>query len=125
MFNSIKKAWYCYRNNMSIKEYDYVFDDEIDRTANDVPKFYSNYPYIYIFDNSRSLYERWGDWLEGLSQINLWCEENITYKWRYDIHRVFIIDDRHILTELGGTDILVFAFKDRVDYVNFLVKFGY
>ncbi len=123
--NAIKKAWYCYRNNMSVEEYDHVFDEDIDHQASTIPKFYPNYPYIYIFDNSRSLRERWGDWMEGLEHITFWCKRNVTYKWRYDIHRVHSIGDEHIITDLGGTDILVFAFKDQVDYVNFLVKFGY
>ena len=113
-------SWYQYfRKN----------DPNIDRRSDTVNGFYVGYKYIEIIESAKIFESTDIDYC--LEKMTGWCHTNCKGKWRYDFHRVIkqsgIVHDRvsefYVLNELGGNDILVFAFTDAQDYTWFKLKF--
>lgn len=124
----------------SWSQYNKEYDTDIIRYATLVSQFYHGYTYIHPIESSKSLEDQYGDWLIGLSEMGKWCEHNLSEKFRYDIHRVIRerglihneYDDTMLWTEiddysmndLGGQDVLFFAFKSKKDYTWFKLKWS-
>ena len=103
----------------------------IDRRANDIGTFYKLYPHIAIFE-STSIFTNCNDWQIGFDEAKVWCRNNCKGIWRWDFHRVItqerIHPDTKVLyeyksfNEIGGTDVLSFAFTNEKDYIWFKLK---
>lgn len=116
------------------REFDKKFDSLINPYADTIKNYYKGYQYYYVFYSTQdSPWHIFGDWLEGLTVVNEWCEKNCQGKWRFDIHRVLRqtgigLDDTTEVTwffnELGGRDRLFFAFTDHKDLMLFTLRWS-
>ena len=82
--------------------------------------------------------KQYNDWLYWVRDMNKWCENNCLDKVRYDLHRVIrekgLIHNEYddtmrwsdteefSLNDVGGYDVLFFAFKNEKDLVWFKLK---
>lgn len=141
LFSSLREQWDAhlhqrYLRKMGWTERDFTLhnDPDCDRRASNTADYYHGYPHVYIFLTTRGdPWTRFGDWLEGLTEIKEWCHENCTDKWREDILRVSkqtginadgSTEERWFISEIGGGDALFFAFKSEVDYTMFLMRWA-
>ena len=96
-------------------------DPAICLRANTVDQFYHGYPFIAIPEYSYPY-----------TAVIEWCTNNCKSQWRNDWHRVdclFDIKGRILsvdpqINELGGVDIMFFAFKSLNDYNWFLLRWN-
>lgn len=127
----VKRMWNDFWHKRLLKErgwtqkdFDLHNDPDHNVRATRVKDIYFGYPYVYGYETpSGTPWFQFGDWLEGLTVIKDWCDANCKDKWREDIHRV--IKDywsEWEINELGGGDILFFAFKNEKDYMLFLLR---
>ena len=114
--------WRMYKNHR---------DSDICRYANDVNTFYSGYPYVYaIRDYKHYAFKLLGDYgpggrVYGYDEMSMWCEEKIRWNYRRDIHRVW--EDQwgnEQFNDIGGSDVIYFAFKHEKDFTYFLLKWA-
>lgn len=115
------------------KQYYWKNDPRVFLYADRVRNFYKGYTYLSVFESSRSLNEEYGDWLEGLTALKDWCDSNCNGHWRCDIHRVvkqtgICIDGstelEWFMNDIGGYDILFFAFDNDRDYMLFTLRWS-
>lgn len=113
------------------QQYDRNFDVDIIRYAHRINDFYRGYPYVHVI--LRDPWNRYGEFLEGLPELTSWCDKNCQGKYRYDIHRVSkqmgIGSDgsstpEWFFDEMGGGDLLFFAFKDQRDLTMFILRWS-
>lgn len=118
-------------NCLTWKEYYYKNDPRIYLYADHVTHFYKGYKHISVFESSKNLADQYGDWLQGLTAIKEWCDKNCIGNWRQDIHRVYkqtgiglngSCKDEWFLSDIGGFDILFFAFNNERDYILFNLR---
>jgi hypothetical protein len=127
----VTKAWNDYRHwrllkklGWTQKDFDLHTDPDYNMRASRVKDIFQGYPYIHTYElPSGSPWNEFGDWLEGLTVINGWCDASCKDKWRENIHRV-MQDERSdwVINELGGSDMLFFAFKNERDYLMFVLR---
>lgn len=85
------------------------------------------YPYIALvpFRHLETVFEPlWGP-MEHANHIRKWCKENCRGKFRQHWERV--IQDhagQYLPNGIGGYDELFFGFKNRKDYMIFVLKWG-
>jgi hypothetical protein len=113
------------------RDFNKTFDKKINRRAITVDKFYHSYPYVVVFESPPKFGS--GHWLSTVRYIYRWCDEHCKGSYRYDYHRVVkqtfinsnegLLKDQWVFNDIGGRDILVFAFTDSKDYVWFKMKF--
>lgn len=104
-------------------------DFNINGRSGTINGYYEGYKYLEIIDSERS-FEPYG-LMEGLYKRTTWCLFNCKGMWRHDFHRVIkqegikdnILSEFYVMNELGGSDILVFAFMNEEDYIWFKLKF--
>lgn len=112
------------------KQYYWKNDPRVYLYADRVKDYYKGYKYISLFTSSRPMYEEYGDWLQGLTAIKDWCDNNCSGHWRCDIHRVIQhtgvfmngSEIEWVMNDIGGHDILFFAFDDDRDYMLFMLR---
>ena len=120
------------------RQYNKEYDQDIIRHATLLSQFYYGYPYLAYFEDSKSMPLHYRDWQDWLRDMRDWADKNCTDKYRYDIHRVIRerglihndYDDTMIWTDteefsmndIGGLDVLFFAFKSKKDLVWFKLK---
>ena len=82
-------------------------------------------PEIDIWQSYPDLQNPAWSWERGLVTMKDWCQENCQDKWRDDFHRV-IKDywDEWICNEIGGGDVLFFAFKSEQDCLWFTLRWA-
>jgi hypothetical protein len=111
--------------------YKHYNDTDICRPANDVEQYYSGYKYIYAIKNyNHYAYTPLGDYgpggrVYGYHEMTTWCEEKIRWNYRRDIHRVW--EDqwgRAEFNDIGGSDVIYFAFKHERDFTHFLLRWA-
>ena len=110
----------------TIEQYNRNNDPLIDRRSNSISRFYHGYPYVARIPFS--LYT--GDWHEGIESLTRWCEKNCKEKWRHDWHRVHYmhsikgmsIEVSDEINDIGGVDLMYFAFVCHKDYNWFLLS---
>ena len=102
--------------------------------ASRVNDFYHGYPYLVVMTESKGLQHQFGDWLEGVTTISDWCREHCIDKVRYDILRAYsqtpigvnsVCDPEWWINDIGGQDILCWAFKGEQDFIWFKLKWGH
>jgi len=115
--NSGQRTWtnYFYHN-----------DPDFNARGQTVGEQLVGYPYIAIVNRSNleTRFEpMWGP-IEHCSSIINWCNANCRRKYRAHWERV-IKDhyDQYTPNGIGGTDELVFGFKNERDFIMFTLKF--
>lgn len=107
-------SWYqYYRKN----------DVLINRRSGNIDGFYEGYKYVEVLDSYK---------VDKLFDIATeWCYNNCKGVYRHDIHRVIkqsgikgdTVTEFYILNDLGGIDVVAFAFTNEQDYIWFKMKF--
>lgn len=116
-------TWRAYKHNT---------DPDVQKYAQCVEDFYPGYPYIFACPNpTHYAYELVADygpgglWF-GYEEMNEWCHEKIRWNFRCDYHRV--LENRWSgkmeLNDIGGYDIIYFAFKREQDFTHFLLRWS-
>lgn len=133
VIDDLKSRWDFYRHAAFLKKmgwteeaYQKQTDPDYNHRATRIKDSYHGYPYITFFESSRGdPWTRYPTWIEGYDAIQAWCKENCKDKWRTDIRRV-IKDywEEWIENDIGGGDVLFFAFKDQEDAFMFKLKWG-
>lgn len=97
------------------------YDSDCYRGANLIRNYYHGYPFIHAIEFGIVMF---GDWNQGVTDIKEWCGKNCQGKWRDDWHRVWrdSEDEDWRLDEMGGSDVLFFAFKDERDLILFMLR---
>ena len=139
------KAYLRYRKNKhflkkhdcaSWKHYKRKYDPDVIHRATIISQYYHGYPYIVAFENAPPASVI--DWRDWMTQMRDWCEDNCLDKVRYDIHRVIRekglihneYDDTMMwsdieefsMNDIGGWDVLFFAFKREQDMMWFRLR---
>lgn len=142
----LKERWAAWREARFLKkhhcetraQYEHRYDKDVNSYANHITEYYHGYPFIHSFKSSHSTpFDQFGDWLEGLSALRGWCDEHCKAKWRADIIRVSIrdggpgpgarlrmVDGDWMMDEMGGGDVLFFAFKSEEDMLWFSLRWA-
>lgn len=106
----------------------YKEDLSINRRASTVRDFYCGYPYFYAFDSAFKLpFTNYTSWVQAHDDMIIWCNTNCQCQWRQDFHRVIKDPNNprnYCINEIGGGDILVFAFSSETDYTLFLLRWA-
>lgn len=113
--------WRQYRHNR---------DPYVEKYANHLDDFYKGYPYVYPINYNhyayRNLYDHGpGGTRYGYNEMSDWCDEKIRLNYRVDIHRVWVNQwGKAELNDIGGSDIIYFAFKYEKDFTHFLLRWA-
>lgn len=147
MLSTIKAKIKLWKDNRFLKQhgvssweqYNYVYDPDANRRATRVKEYFKNYKHITPMENTDSyayklLYDYGpGGHRYGYNDINDWCKENCTAKWRSDILRVFRqtgigldgeTETEWFVNEIGGSDYIFYAFMDAEDAFRFKLRWG-
>lgn len=112
------------------KQYQYLFDQRVDKRATNVRNYYFGYPHVYIFNRPHLIYE-WDIWFNGENEVVGWVNQHCQNGFRFDALRVtpqqgIGLDGRSetnwFIDEMGGGDFIFVAFADSKDYTMFLLK---
>ena len=113
------------------RQYKHNRDNDVDKYANHLEHFYKGYPYIYACPNpSHYAYQLLYDYgpgghRYGFHEIEDWCSEKIRWGYRVDYHRVWKnYDGSYELNDIGGSDIIFYAFKREQDFTHFLLRWA-
>lgn len=116
------ETWSRYRHNR---------DSDVQKYANHLDDFYFKYPYVYACTNpNHYAYELVRDYgpggvTYGYNVIEEWCSDKIRWNYRVDIHRVWQDQwGKYSLNDIGGGDIIFFAFKREQDFTHFLLRWS-
>lgn len=116
------KTWTRYKHN---------HDPDVQKYANYLDDFYKGYPYVYaIKDYTHYAYQVVRDYgpggtTYGHEVMANWCGEKIRWNYRVDIHRVWENPwGKTELNDIGGSDIIYFAFKREQDFTHFLLRWS-
>lgn len=116
------ETWSRYRHNR---------DPDVQKYANHLDDFYFKYPYVYACTNpDHYAYELVRDYgpggvTYGYEVMYEWCEQKIRWNYRVDIHRVWQDQwGKYSLNDIGGGDIIFFAFKREQDFTYFLLRWS-
>lgn len=116
------ETWSRYRHNR---------DPDVQKYANHLDDFYFKYPYVYACTNpNHYAYELLYDYgpgghRYGFHEIEDWCSDKIRWNYRVDIHRVWQDQwGKYSLNDIGGGDIIFFAFKHEKDFAHFLLRWS-
>ena len=116
------ETWSRYRHNR---------DPDVERYANYVDDFYKGYAYVYACKNpNHYAYQLLYDYgpggpRYGYDEMKEWCHDKIRWNFRCDVHRVYENQDgRMELNDIGGYDIIYFAFKREQDFTHFLLRWS-
>lgn len=111
------------------KEYNRKYDPDYNCRATRIADYYHGYPYVYCFEDEHHFaYAHIADYGPGgvrwgFHDINDWCEQHLTHKFRMDGHRVYkYFNDEWAINEIGGGDYIFAAFKSEVDYLHFRLR---
>jgi hypothetical protein len=119
----------------SWKQYNLQNDHDVIYHATLIKQYYHGYPYLCYFERVPPGISNWVAWVRQASE---WCEKNCLGKSRWDLHRVIRerglirneYDDTMIWSEIeefsmndvGGHDVLFFAFKNEKDLAWFKLR---
>ena len=113
------------------RHYKHNNDPDVNKYANHLDDFYYKYPYVYACTNpNHYAYELLYDYgpgghRYGFHEIEDWCSDKIRWNYRVDIHRVWQDQwGKYSLNDIGGGDIIFFAFKREQDFTHFLLRWA-
>ena len=133
-FNNWQHQRYLKKMGWTQEAYDRQTDPDYNIRGNTISSYYCGYPYVMIIASSTPLANHFGSWLEGVTEIRDWCKANLEGKFREDIVRAYTQtplglngpeDIEYVISDIGGVDILCWAFKDEQDYLWFQLKWGH
>ena len=113
------------RMGMTQTQHDRAYDEGTNFRASRVRDMYPGYPYVFEKQYSEAFWGQFGEWEQGLNVMRVWCQANCQGKWRDDFHRV--IKDYWgdwVCNELGGGDVLFFAFKSEQECMWFTLRWS-
>lgn len=111
-------------------EYNRKHDLDFDLRANNLADSYHGYPYRHVFDHyNHYCYKLLADYgpgglIYGFHRMEVWCKDNIKHKFRIDAIRLSKIQNEWHINELSGEDRVVFAFKDKRDFLWFQLRWS-
>ena len=122
----LKKSGY-----LTWRAYKHSRDPDVQKYAQCVEDFYVGYPYVYACTYPKHFAYQFvadygpGGHVYGYDEINDWCHEKIRWNFRCDIHRVYENQwGKMELNDIGGYDIIYFAFKREQDFTHFLLRWS-
>lgn len=104
------------------QDYERRFDPDIGPLARWAHTFYHGYPYLYHCPNYNLVWRSSSvaATFTHLQEMTEWCEQNCKGKWRNDWLRGFWDHNgNYEFNEIGGGDVMFFAFKEESDYMWF------
>lgn len=141
MFNNLKQRYKDWQHQRYLKQrgwtqeaYERQTDPDFNYRASKVTDAYHGYSYILDVQSTGPLNHQFGDWMEGLTVVRDWCKENCKAKFREDIMRVYAqtpigTDGAGVsewwINDIGGQDVLFWAFKSEQDCMWFKLKWGH
>jgi hypothetical protein len=125
-------SWRVYRHNR---------DSDVCRYAHKTSDFYQNYKYVFRCSGGPAAHYAYNiarDYgpaglVFGYEIMRDWCETKCRFKYRVDIHRVLkqtgigldgSTDEDWYFNDLGGSDLVFFAFMNEQDYIHFMLRWG-
>lgn len=134
-YNSWKDRRFLKKHGVdSWAQYHRRYDPDYNSRADKVKDYYHGYKCLVQFTSARTdPFIRFGTWMEGLDSITEWCKNNCQDKWRHDIMRVYKqtalgfdgdSEEEWWINDIGGGDVLFFAFKDEQDAFLFKLTWG-
>lgn len=117
----------------SWKQFNYVYDPDINMSAARVVDYYHGYKCIKCIDDANHFVYHWDIAFDGVYVLSQWCDENLVEKYRIDFLRVEKINrttcesnekKEWIMNQLFGGDYIFIAFKDPMDYTLFTLRWG-
>jgi len=122
----LKKSGY-----LTWRAYKHSRDPDVAKYAQYVEDFYTGYPYVYACKYpTHFAYQFIADYgpggqVYGYDEINDWCHDKIKWNFRCDIHRVYENQwGKMEFNDIGGYDIIYFAFKREQDFTHFLLRWA-
>jgi hypothetical protein len=115
------------------EQYNRWYDPDIVRRASDITNWYQGYAYVHCIESYqhhyayRLIYDYGpGGVRYGADEIDDWCRANCQGKFRSESHRVSWNQwsQRWHMDEMGGSDLVFFAFKDEQDYLLFSLRWS-
>ena len=111
------------------QEYNRLYDPDYNIRATRIADYYHGYPYVYCFEDGHHFaYAHIADYGPGgirwgFHDINDWCSENLSDKFRIDAHRVIkSFGGEWEINDIGGGDYIFIAFKSETDYLHFRLR---
>lgn len=129
----LKNKWHAWREKRflhkhmctSMEMYNRIYDPMIYPIAHSVKGFYLGYPYVFCFtDRSSPVYADGPGFNVGREQVDEWVKRCCTGKTRNDYFRVSVIDDEYKFDEMGGEDLIFYAFENELDYIFFKLRWS-
>ena len=109
------------------EHYNRKYDPLYNPLATRLVDYYHGYKYIYCFENDKhEIYYLDLGW-DGSYVATEWCKENLSGKWRLDVHRVIkypSTSNEWVRNDLSGGDYIFAAFTDDRDYMLFLLRWS-
>ena len=106
--------------------------------ANKVVDYYSKtYPYVFSIPwqcHNNEYWSMYSDSHVGAEALAAWCADHCQKRYRWDYLRVNLqhgigvgghISSDYFFDEMGGGDVLFFAFEDSQDFCFFALRWGY
>lgn len=142
----LKDRWDFYRHAAYLKKmgwteeaYQKQTDPDCNLRADRVSYFYHGYKHVHAFTTTRtSPFTDYPTWMDAYKAIETWCKDNCQDKVRNDILRAhkqtglkqvddsveWIEEPEWFFDEMGGGDVLFFAFKSSKDYTLFCLRWA-
>lgn len=154
LFNRVKERYQSWKDQRFLKkhgcvswdQYHFRFDPDVNSRATRVADYYHGYPFVFCAEASNHYaYQLLADYgpggtIYGYHNIVDWCKANTKQKHRTDILRVFkqhglshnpsnntmdwIETPEWWINEIGGSDLLFFAFKSEKEYNWFMLRWA-
>ncbi len=146
VLEELKGHWDFYRHAAYLKKmgwteeaYQKQTDPDYNSRADSVRGYYHGYKHVHAFTTTRtSPFTDYPTWMDAYQAIQTWCKENCQDKVRDDILRAnkqtglrqvddgveWIEEPEWFINELGGGDVLFFAFKSSKDYTLFCLRWS-
>lgn len=132
VIKNLKERWKGYKEKRFLenygcktwREYERKYDQDVGFRARWVHTFYHGYPHVLnIEPNGVAMYGL--QYHELCEKMMEWCEQNCKGKWRNDWQRGnWDHHGNYEINEIGGGDIMFFAFKEEGDYTWFLLRWS-
>lgn len=145
LYDALKRRYNAWKDRRFLKkhgcenwkQYYRRYDPDYNYRANRIVDYYHGYSYVYCFENhdhfayTEVFNHGPGGVRYGNDDIEDWCTENLTDKFRGDFHRVFrqtsignngVEESEWWINDIGGGDYMFIAFKSEQDYIHFLLR---
>ena len=112
------------------ENYRHSVDADVCFYADRVSDFYKGYEYLFACHSKHYAYTLLydygpGGYRYGYHEMQDWCHEKIRWDFRCDCHRVYETNEgKMMLNDIGGIDIMYFAFKREQDFTHFLLRWS-